>query len=792
MESTSPESHGSKTEMDGTVSRPQSEDGGSTRTHLRIDGMYSATCETFLESVAENHDGVTSAEASYITETVRIDHDPSKISESELQDVLTTLGYTAYLRSNTHQESNRSESTTRKTRELHGVRKRRDESILGLRYAAGILFGAFLLVPYVAILYPAHLAPLLGGMFAHFEGAFQLDSAGGFLFLRIYLVMTGVVLFFTGMPILRGAYVGLRTRQPTTDLLVAITALGAYVYSTITVLLGQNDIYYDLAIVVVAAVMAATFYEAAVKKRALNRLTNLTVSQVDTARLSEPDGTTKVPVEELSPGDTVLVQEGERVPVNGPLREGNCLVNEAVVTGESIPIRKGGGDELVAGSIVTENAALVDVSDNSEMGIDRITTAIWDLQSADHGVRRRADRLAAYFIPLVTSAALLGGIVTLLFGGGLLAGLLTAVLALLVTSPWALGLATLLSVASSIEQALERGIVVFDETIFERLREIDVVVFDKTGTLTTGEMDVVGSDIPSEILNAVVTLERRAPHPVAHAIVEAFEPAKEDERLTADGGSSSESPEEEPLSVESFQNHGTGVSGTVAGDEVLVGNLDLFIEQGWDIDEELRRRTHEEREVGRIPVLVGRNGVAEGLIVVGDEPRDYWTETLSNLDDRGIEVIILTGDHEDATSFLKAHDAVEDVFASVSPEAKAEAVRRITADRQVAMVGDGTNDAMALAAANLGISLGSGTALAADAADIAILDDDIRSVETAFDLARAAHKRVKQNLIVAFLYNLVVLPLALAGLMNPVFAMGAVVLTAAALVANSMRDLVST
>jgi heavy metal translocating P-type ATPase len=767
-------------------------DGESTRTHLRIDGMYSATCETFLESVAKNHNGVRSAEASYITETVRIDHDPSTISESELQDALTTLGYTAYLRSNTRQEPTRSESTTRKTRELHGVRKRRDESILGLRYAAGILFGAFLLVPYVAILYPAHLAPFLGGMFTHFEGAFQLDSAGGFLFLRIYLVMTGVVLFFTGMPILRGAYVGLRTRQPTTDLLVALTAVGAYVYSTITVLLGQNDIYYDLAIVVAAAVTAATFYEAAVKKRALNRLTNLTVSQVDTARLSEPDGMTKVPVEDLSPGDTVLVREGERVPVNGTLGEGNCLVNEAVVTGESLPIRKRTGDELVAGSIITENAALIEVSDNSEMGIDQITTAIWNLQSADHGVRRRADQLAVRFIPLVAGVAVLGGIVTLVLGGGLVAGLMTALLALLVTTPWALGLATPLSIASSLEQALERGIVIFDETIFERLRDIDVVVFDKTGTLTAGEMDVVGSDVPSEMLDAIVALERRAPHPVAQAIVEAFDTSNEDERLTADGGNISGSPAGESPSVESFQNHGTGVSGTVAGDEVLVGNLDLFIEQGWDINEELRRRTHEEREVGRIPVFVGRNGVAEGLIVVGDEPRDYWAETLSNLDSRGIEVIILTGDHEGATSFLKGHNAVKHVFAGVSPEAKAEAIRRITAEQQVAMVGDGTNDAMALAAANLGISLGSGTALAADAADIAILDDDIRSVETAFDLARAAHKRVKQNLVVAFLYNLLVLPLALAGVMNPVFAMGAVVLTAAALVANSTRELAST
>lgn len=245
--------------------------------------MYSATCEAFLESIAEKHEEVTSAEASYIKETIRIDHNPNIITESELQDTLTTLGYTAYLRSNIHQETNDSKSTTRKARELHGVRKRRDESILGLRYAPGIMFGAFLLIPYVAILYPAHLATLYeGGIFEHFEGAFQLDSTGGFLFLRIYLVMTGVVLFFTGMPVLRGAYLSVRMRQVTTDLLVALTVLGAFLYSTLAVALGQNDIYYDLTIVVAASVTAAAFYEAAVKKRALNRLTNLTISHVDT------------------------------------------------------------------------------------------------------------------------------------------------------------------------------------------------------------------------------------------------------------------------------------------------------------------------------------------------------------------------------------------------------------------------------------------------------------------------------------------------------------------------------
>ncbi|CDK38773.1 ATPase P [Halorubrum sp. AJ67] len=285
-----------------------------TRTFFRIDGMYSSTCEAYLEHIADTQSGVVAAEASYVTETIRVDHDADTVSVDDLRDALSRTGYTAFLRSEANADGDA--SGTRRSREADGIRKRRSDEVLGLRYAAGIVFGAFLMVPYVAIMYPTHLAPYVDATFLDgFEGAFQLSGSSGFLFLRIYFVLTVIVLFFTGMPVLRGAYLSLKMRRPTTDLLVAITVVSAFCYGTGAVLLGDNNIFYDLTLVVAAVVSGVSFYETSIKQRALERLTELTVSQVDSARRLDGDDATEVSVDSLAPGDRILVREGERVLV---------------------------------------------------------------------------------------------------------------------------------------------------------------------------------------------------------------------------------------------------------------------------------------------------------------------------------------------------------------------------------------------------------------------------------------------------------------------------------------------
>jgi len=763
--------------------------GADDRVFLQVDGMHCATCEGFLESVAKDCEGVIDAAASYVTETVRITYDPDRVSKETLCDALSTLGYSATLRAGGNDGSPTVIGQSRRSDEPN---ERGIDEMLGFRYAVGVIFGTFMLLPYAVLLYPAQLSSFFGdGTLDMYASASGIGGGDSLLILPLFLVLTGVVLLFTGLPLLQGAYVSLKMRQPNTDLLVALTIVSAYVYSTIAFLLGRIDVFYDLTILVAASVVAAIFYESLSKQRAMDRLTNLTISHVTEARRYGADGMTPmVDVHDLEPGERVLVREGERIPVDGILAEGECTVDEAIVTGESLPVSKRAGDDVVGGAVVTNGAAVLTVSDETTSSIDRLITSVWNLQSGDHGVQRQADRLASVIIPVVVGGAVLVGVGSLLVGTGVPVAVLTALMVLLVGCPWALGLATPLSVATSIEQAVERGIVIFDETVFERLRNVDVVVFDKTGTLTTGQMDVLEADAPSDLLAVVAALEQRASHPAADAIVNAFAQGSQDGgRPRADGGVADGSDHEHAEDITEFTSHTTGVEGVVEDTRVLVGNLHLFAELVWSVSEQVETRAAEARTAGHLPVVVGRDGHAEGIIVVGDEPRPSWDDTLTQLSDRAIEIVVLTGDDEAATDFLDSHPAVDHVFSGVPPAGKTATIRRLQFRGQVTMVGDGTNDAPALATADLGISLGGGTALASDAADISIVDDDLAAVETTFDLADAARRRVKQNNGLALLYNGVTMPLAATGLLNPVFAMGAVVATGGLLAANSFRDL---
>ncbi|MFC6721683.1 heavy metal translocating P-type ATPase [Halobacteriaceae archaeon SHR40] len=744
-------------------------------TFLHIDGMHCHTCEQFLERIATAEEGVSGAEASYITETIRIESDPDEISVEELCESLSTVGYSAVPRETL---STVADDQNRRTDERHM------DDMIGFRYAAGVLVGMFILMPYILVFYPSQIPGFLDAMTLFESGPGPGD---GIFILPAFLGMTSIVLFFTGLPVLRGAYVSLRMRQPNTDLLVTITIVSAYVYGTLAFLTGNVEVYYDLTIVISATVVAAIYYESLVKQRAVDRLTELTVSEVTHAERYDEDGTTsEVAVEELQAGDSVLVTQGDRIPVDGSLENGGCTVDEAVVTGESLPVRKEAGDSLIGGSIVVEDRAVLEVGDPPTSSLDGLTTAVWDLQSASHGVQRRSDRLAALVVPALAVLAVVVTLSTVAVGGSILGGIFAGLATLLVTCPWAVGLSTPLSVATSIEAGLRRGIIIFDETIFERLRETDTVVFDKTGTLTTGEMQLLDADAPTELLSAVAVLEKYAAHPASTVIEDEF-------GRRADGGRRSVETASEPERVEpqitDVKTHATGIEGKDGDRTLLVGNLDLFADQGWTVQSEIEQRALEEREAGNLPVIVGDNGSAEGLVVLGDSPRREWAETISRLADRDIEIVVLTGDDGAAAAQFEAHEDVDHVFAGVSPDGKTEAIRRLRARGHVTMVGDGTNDGPALAGADLGISISTGTALAAEAADITILDENISTVETAFDLADAARRRLYQNTGLALSFNGFAIGLAVAGVLNPLFVMGAAVVSGGTIALNSTRSL---
>jgi Cu2+-exporting ATPase len=748
---------------------------GHERAFLHVDGMYCTTCEAFLESVGEETDGIGGARASYVTETVQADYDPREVSRSELTDAFSRAGYTA-----THRED-----------EL-GQHRAEEDTVWRLGF--GALVGMFVMIPYLIYIYPAHFQVL----YPDWMLAMLTEQLGNAQYpFYVLWVMTSLVLGVTGVPLFRGAYVSLRTGRPNMNLLVSLAALGAYLYSTVAMFLGRIDLYFDVSITIVLVVTAGTYHESQMKRRATDLLSELTTATVDEATRYADGVTETVPVGDLEAGDRVLVREGERVPVDGTVREGECTVDEAVVTGESLPVHKGAGEAVVGGSVLREGSAVVEVGEGATSSVDRIVNLVWSLQSDTHGIQKLADRLAVVFVPAVLAVAAVVGVAYLLLGAGPSAALLVALTVLIVSCPCALGLATPLAVASGIRAAMARGVVVFDDSVFERLREAEAVVFDKTGTLTTGEMAVREVSAPEGALRVAGALEARSSHPVADAIAGAFGPA-----ARTDGGLADEAVGDGPTSgtetadragntpdVESFRSHPTGVEGVVDGTEVLVGRTDLFDERGWEVPDDIRGRAADPGAAGGVPVVVGRDGRAEGVVVVGDRPREGWEDVVAELGERGVEVVVLTGDSEAAAAPFREHPGVDRVFAGVPPEGKAETVGRLGESGQVTMVGDGTNDAPALASADLGIALGGGTALAADAADVAIVDDALGSVTTVFDLAAATGRRVKQNVGWAFLYNAVAIPLAVTGLLNPLFAAVAMASSSLLVVTNSTRSL---
>ena len=712
---------------------------------LAVDGMHCATCEAFVEHRATRHEGVRAAEASYASGLVRVVHDGAELDADALTDLLSGTGYTA-----------------RPVEDGPGTDRTEEVG----RLLVGGFFGMMTMCWYALFLYPTYLG---------FDAVlFDVASVAGRYLLWNTAVFAAVVLGYTGYPILRGAYVSLSAGRPNMDLLVSLAATTAFVYSTGVLLTGGTEVYYDVTVAIVLVVSVGGYYESRVRERAAGHLVDLTEERVNEARRRTATGVETVDVADLEPGEEVLVRAGERVPVDGRVLEGPAAVDESLVTGESLPVRKRPGERVVGGGRVTDGALVLEVGPEATSTADRLVSTLWSVQSSRPGAQRLADRLAAVFVPLVCLLALgtfAGG---LLLGSAPAAAFLSALAVLVVSCPCALGLATPLAVASGVREALERGIVVTNGEVFERAGETDTVVLDKTGTLTTGAMavtEVVAPDADrEELLARAAAVEQFADHPVAGAVLDA-----------ASGTARSAS---------EFETHpGRGVSATVDGERVVVGRRSLFEERDWSVPAELARRADAASEAGEVPSLVGWDGTARGLVVAGDRAREGWEATVSELAADGRRVVVLTGDDEAAARPFRESSAVEEVFAGVPPEGKAAVVERLRAEGTVAMVGDGSNDAPALAAADLGIALASGTRLAADAADVVVTTGDLATVPAVFDLTRAARRRVRENLAWAFVYNLVAVPLAVLGLVNPLFAAGAMAASSLLVVANSARSM---
>ena len=586
------------------------------------------------------------------------------------------------------------------------------------------------------------------------------------------LLLTVPVLFLAGAPFLRGALAAVRRGRADMDVLVALGTLAAFGYSAWQVAVGGDELYFETSAMIVTLVVLGRWLEARARRATGDAVGRLARLEPETADLLRSDGATEtIPLGRLLVGDVVLVKPGATVPADGRVRDGTSAVDESLLTGESVPVAKTEGDELTGGTTNGRGALEVEVTAVGDATVlRRIVGWVRSAQAGKAPVARLADRVAAVFVPVVLVVAAVTFLAWWLVVGDATGGLVSAVAVLLVACPCALGLATPTAIVVGTGRGARAGILIKGGEVLERAARTREVVFDKTGTLTVGRPEVVAlhaHDGDTDALLALVAaVERRSEHPLADAIVRHADARGLDLEACADFAAMP----------------GRGAAGRVSGRSVRVGNAPWIAEDGLDADALLRAAEH--AAPGATPVLIAIDGAPAGWLALADAPREEAAAVVSALGRQGLAVRMLSGDTPSAAEVVARELGIAHVEAALRPEAKAE---RLEALADVAMVGDGVNDAPALVKADVGIAVGGATDVASAAAGIALVRDDLRGVPDALALSRRTLATIRQNLFWAFAYNTLAIPLAAVGWLHPMIAAGAMALSSVSVLANSLR-----
>jgi cation-transporting ATPase V/Cu+-exporting ATPase len=584
------------------------------------------------------------------------------------------------------------------------------------------------------------------------------------------------VQFWAGWPFLRSGFARALHLSANMDTLIAVGTLAAFSFSAWELAAG-GDLYFDSAAVIIAFLLIGRYFEARARGRASSALRALLALGAKEARVVRDGVESLVAIEQVVVGDVVRVRPGERVPVDGVVVDGASAIDESMLTGESVPVDKGVGDSVAGATINRQGViSLRATAVGRDTALAQIARLVEQAQSAKAPVQRLVDRVSAVFVPIVIGIALATFLGWWMVGGDPTAGLVAAVAVLIIACPCALGLATPTAILVGTGRGAQLGILIKGGEALERSRRIDTVVLDKTGTLTSGRMsltDVIALEAEDrQLSNLALALEADSEHPVGRAIAEG---------LRARGATAAR--------VDGFEAQpGLGVTGEIDGTLVFVGRERLLTEYHLRIDDEARSTARRLEDRGKTVVFAGWDGQARGLLAVRDEPKPGSTEAVAALRELGLDVAMITGDNTRTALAVAREVGIERVLAEVLPADKAAEVERLQASGlRVAMVGDGINDAPALARADLGVALGTGTDVAIEASDITLVSGDVRGVATALRLSRRTFAVILQNLAWASVYNLALIPLAAAGLLNPAIAGAAMACSSVSVVTNSLR-----
>ena len=787
---------------------------------IAITDMSCANCSETVQDALESLPGVVRADVNYATDEAQVTYNPAESSLDTFYEAIENAGYSPVREGLDGQDgsadSDGSGESARDAARNAEIRKQRRLTLFGALLSAPMLF--FLADKF-----------LLGG-------AFVPETVFGVQLGWVEFALATPVQVLLGWPFYRNSYNALvNNRRANMDVLIALGSSTAYVYSVSVLFdLVAGGVYFDTAALILVFITLGNYLEARSKGQAGEALRKLLEMEAETATIVDEDGTEReVPLEEVTVGDRMKVRPGEKVPTDGVVVDGQSAVDESMVTGESVPVEKSEGDEVV-GSTINENGLLVVEATKvgSDTALQQIVQTVKEAQSRQPDIQNLADRISAYFVPAVIVNALFWGVVWFLFpeslagfvdalpfwglvvGGPGVAGggvsvfefaVIVFASAVLIACPCALGLATPAATMVGTTIGAQNGVLFKGGDVLERAKDVDTVVFDKTGTLTKGEMeltDVVafedgeavtasgetaadGGELAAEdrvtegtVLKLAATAESGSEHPLAQAIVEG----------ARERGIDIGSPEE-------FENvPGHGVTATVEGDEVFVGNRKLLRDNGIDPDPAAETMERLESE-GKTAMLVGRrladggNGELLGVVADADTVKESAKDAVSALQDRGVAVMMITGDNERTARAVAAQVGIdpENVRAEVLPEDKSDAVDAIQSEgRKAMMVGDGVNDAPALAVAYVGTAIGSGTDVAIEAADVTLMRDDPLDVVKAIRISDATLAKIKQNLVWALGYNTAMIPLASLGLLQPVLAAAAMAFSSVSVLTNSL------
>ncbi|MFZ5817548.1 MAG: heavy metal translocating P-type ATPase [Bacillota bacterium] len=585
-----------------------------------------------------------------------------------------------------------------------------------------------------------------------------------------------VVQFGPGWQFYRRAWSNIRHGTANMDVLVALGTSAAYVYSVANTFFTEGYLYYEAGATVLTLIILGKLLEAVAKGRTSEAIKKLLGMQAKTARVLRDGQEVDLPVEQVVVGDRILVRPGEKVPVDGVIREGHSSVDESMLTGESLPVDKKPGDPVVGATINKHGAFQFEATRvGAETALAQIVRMVEEAQGSKAPIQALADTVSGIFVPVVLAIALLAFLGWGLVTGDWVGGLKAATAVLLIACPCSLGLATPTAIMVGTGKGAESGILFKGGEHLERAHQVNVVVLDKTGTITRGEpelTDLIPADgiDPTLLLRVTATAERTSEHPLAEAIVKGAQ---------ARGLSLAEPKEFNAIP-------GYGVEATVEGQRVLVGNRRLMTRFGVDIAPLTAAVERLEGE-GKTAMLVAIDGRAGGILAVADTVKPTSAAAIAELKRMGIEVVMITGDNRRTAEAIARQVGVDRVLAEVLPEEKAAEVEKLRGSgRLVAMVGDGINDAPALAAADLGMAIGTGTDVAIEAAGVTLMAGDLRSIPAAIRLSRVTMRKIRQNLFWAFFYNIAGIPLAALGMLTPMIAGAAMAFSSVSVVTNSL------